>query len=125
MVEKANQQIQVEKLMVEKANQQIQEEKLMVEIANQQMRMQQDKYQKDIESRARDHEDMLAKVKREIEVTANKNFDTMAEDVRREAHENINKILLSHCKGKEEKGGAGASKQSYAKAATAIKLSNL
>ena len=51
------------------------------------------------------------------------NFDTMAEDVRREAHENINKILLSHSQGKEEKGGPGLGKQIYAKATEATKPS--
>ena len=51
------------------------------------------------------------------------NFDTMAEDVRREAHENINKILLSHSRGKEEKGGPGLGKQTYAKATEATKPS--
>ena len=81
--------------------------------ANQQIIMQQVKYQKDIESRARNHEEMLVKVKGEIEAIAAKNFDTMEEDVRREAKESINKILLSHDKENKEK-----SKQSYAQAAT-------
>ena len=47
----------------------------------------------------------------------------MAEDVRREAHENINKILLSHSQGKEEKGGPGLGKQTYAKVTEATKPS--
>ena len=55
----------------------------MVEKANQLMKIQQEKYQRDIEARARNHEDMLAKVKGEIEETAARNFDKMAEDVRR------------------------------------------
>ena len=66
---------------------------------------------------------MLAKVKGEIEATAAKNLDTMAEDVRQEAHENINKILLSHSQGKEEKGGPGLGKQTYAKVTEATKPS--
>ena len=36
------------------------------------------------------------KIRSEIETVAKKNFDTMSKDVRREADESINKILLSH-----------------------------